>query len=62
MRFSGVEYILIVTGQWVDIWFQQELVKVRTGFLSVMSRTLLRGGVGVCGLGMTSLQAQTAGG
>lgn len=35
----------MVIGQWVDIWFQQELVKVRIGFLSV--RTLLgqRGGV-----------------
>lgn len=50
---------MIVIGQWVDIWFQQELVKVRIGFLSV--RPLLRGGVGVCGLGMTSLQALTMG-
>ena len=37
---------MIVTGQWVDIWFQQELIKVRIGSLSVRSRTLLRGGVG----------------
>lgn len=53
---------MIVIGQWLDVWFQQELVKVRIGFLSVRSQTLLRGGVGVCGLGKTSLQALTTGG
>ena len=50
---------MTVIRQRVDIWFQQELVKVRIGVLSV--GTLLRGGVGVCGLGMTSLQALTMG-